>query len=290
MPSLSHESLLELFRNRPSLAPEVLRDALGVPLPAHTHVVLESQDLGQVVPTEYRADLVVLLRRAKPVMAIVVEVQLERDPDKRWTWPAYVATLRERKRCPVCLLVVTRDRAVARWCAQPIDVGPGWQPLSPLVLGPDAVPVVVDDEQARRAPELSVLSAMAHGRGETAVAVEVGMTAIEAVARLDDTRALFYTDVVMAALSDAARKALEAAMREGHEYQSEFARKYFGQGKAEGIAEGKVEGMREAIRLVIERRFGTLSPEQVARLEGVDPEAIIGRVLAASSFDALFEE
>jgi hypothetical protein len=28
-PSILHESLLELFRNRPALAPELLRDALG---------------------------------------------------------------------------------------------------------------------------------------------------------------------------------------------------------------------------------------------------------------------
>jgi hypothetical protein len=36
MPSILHESLLELFRNRPMLAPELLRDALGVKLPALT--------------------------------------------------------------------------------------------------------------------------------------------------------------------------------------------------------------------------------------------------------------
>ena len=33
-----HEVLLLLFKNRPALAPELLRDALGVELPAHTEV------------------------------------------------------------------------------------------------------------------------------------------------------------------------------------------------------------------------------------------------------------
>ena len=34
MPSLDHEVLLLLFRNRPALAAELLRDALGQALPA----------------------------------------------------------------------------------------------------------------------------------------------------------------------------------------------------------------------------------------------------------------
>jgi hypothetical protein len=34
MPSLLHEALVLLFRNRPELAPELLRDALRIELPA----------------------------------------------------------------------------------------------------------------------------------------------------------------------------------------------------------------------------------------------------------------
>jgi hypothetical protein len=82
MPSLSHEALLLLFRNRPELAPELLSEALGVELPAYTEVRVESADLTDVVPAEYRADLVVLLVDGKPVFAIVVEVQLTRDDRK----------------------------------------------------------------------------------------------------------------------------------------------------------------------------------------------------------------
>ena len=40
---------------------------------------IESADLTEVVPAEYRADLIVLLVDGKPVLAIVVEVQLSRD-------------------------------------------------------------------------------------------------------------------------------------------------------------------------------------------------------------------
>jgi hypothetical protein len=104
MPSLSHEALLLLFRNRPELAPELLREALGVELPAYTEVRVESADLTEAVPAEYRADLVVLLVDGKPVLAIVVEVQLGRDERKRFTWSAYVSVLRARHECPVAPL------------------------------------------------------------------------------------------------------------------------------------------------------------------------------------------
>jgi hypothetical protein len=38
MPSLTHDALLQLFRNRPTLAPELLRDALHTAVPAFDHV------------------------------------------------------------------------------------------------------------------------------------------------------------------------------------------------------------------------------------------------------------
>ena len=162
MPSLRHESLLLLFRNRPELAPDLLRDALHVTLPAYSEARIESADLTEVSPTEYRADLVILLVEGKPVLGIVVEVQLASDSDKRFTWPAYVAGLRARLRCPACVLVVTPTEATARWCREPIDLGPG-SAFSPLVLGPASVPVIDDIAVAEHDPELAVLSVLAHG-------------------------------------------------------------------------------------------------------------------------------
>lgn len=107
MPSLQHEALIVLFRNRPELAPELLRDVLHVKLPTYSEARVESADLTDLNPAEYRADLVVLLVDGKPVLGIVVEVQLSPDVQKRFTWPVYVAGLRARLKCPACLLVVT---------------------------------------------------------------------------------------------------------------------------------------------------------------------------------------
>ena len=163
MPSQLHEALLLLFRNRPTLAPELMRDALHCELPAFTEARIDSADLTDVKPAEYRADLVVLLLDGVPVYGIVVEAQLARKPRKKFVWPVYATSLRARLEVPVCVLVVAADEAIARWAAQPIDLGNGGV-FRPLVLSPSGVPEVIDEAQARADPELAVLSAMAHGR------------------------------------------------------------------------------------------------------------------------------
>jgi hypothetical protein len=66
MASIKHEGLLLLFRNRPELAPQLLGEVLGLTLPRWTEARVESSDFTQVVPTEYRADLVVLHRAGAP--------------------------------------------------------------------------------------------------------------------------------------------------------------------------------------------------------------------------------
>ena len=151
-----------------------------------------------------------MLRRELPWW---VEVQLARDADKRWSWPVYLTGLRARLRCDVALVVVTPETAVAGRAAAPIATG---HPIS---------------------PELAVLSVMLHGHDENAAGL--GEAALTVVRDLDDERAEFYTDLVLASVHEAARAILEAVMASGtYQYQSDFARRYFGRGKAEGKAEG----------------------------------------------------
>ncbi len=78
-------------------------------------------------PPLLRADLVIDLRDARGtmVLAIVLEVQRDKDPDKKYAWALYVAAVRARKRCPAILLVIAPDPRVARWAAQPIRPGHG---------------------------------------------------------------------------------------------------------------------------------------------------------------------
>ncbi|RLB49342.1 MAG: hypothetical protein DRJ42_21230 [Deltaproteobacteria bacterium] len=80
-PSPEHEALVVLFRNRPQLAAELLTGALGVALPEFTEARIASAELTEARPVPYRADLVVELRTAAgPVGAVIVEIQLGRDP------------------------------------------------------------------------------------------------------------------------------------------------------------------------------------------------------------------
>ena len=71
-----------MFRNEPLLAPALLHDALHQSLPEFTTAPIESAELTDIQPTEYRADIVVLLLDDKPVLGIIVEAQLARDDDK----------------------------------------------------------------------------------------------------------------------------------------------------------------------------------------------------------------
>src|SRR5689334_12179565 len=100
MVSFLHEALLQLFRNNPHLAPDLLREALHQGVPAHTIAQLEPAELNQLTPVQFQADLVVRLANNKPVLGIVVEIQLQSDLRKWFTWPAYLINLRSRLRCP----------------------------------------------------------------------------------------------------------------------------------------------------------------------------------------------
>jgi hypothetical protein len=282
MPSQKHESLLSLFRNRPDLAPELLREALHVELPPYTEARIESAELTEIQPAEYRADMVVLLYRHKPVLGIVVEVQLAVDYRKRFSWPVYVVDLRARMRCPVCLLVFTSKDSVARWAAAPIDLG-GGNRFRAFAVGPTGVPEITEIARAKADPELAVLSAMAHGAGpDPQKSASIALAAITASAGLDADRSKLYVDLVFQALGDAAGKSLRAMDPAKYEYQSEFAKKYVSQGRAEGRAEGRADIVLKLLTL----KFGKLSSADKKRVQGASLEQLdrwAARVLTATT-------
>ncbi|HEY6726436.1 MAG TPA: hypothetical protein VI197_20510 [Polyangiaceae bacterium] len=284
MPSQLHEMLLLLFRNRPALAPELLREALHVELPAYSEVRLESADLTDVVPAEYRADLVVLLVDGKPVLGIVVEVQLAPDARKRFSWPVYVAGLRARLECPCCLLVVTASDKTAEWAQEPIALGPGSK-LMPLVVGPRGVPVITDPERAKQDPELAVLSVMAHGRGDVETAVQIALSAAAGSVPLDEDRRVLYFDLIEAALSEAARKAFEM-LPQNYEFQGPTYKKAKLEGQAVMAAASVLD--------VLEARGLSVSDEVRQRVQGsTDLEQLrrwIRRAAVITSADELFNE
>ncbi len=74
---------------------------------------------------------------------------------------------------------------------------------------------------------------MAHG--ETEQGSTIAGALLPAIGGLEEERARFYLDLVLNSVNEATRRALEAMMVKGYEYQSDFARKYYGQGKAEAL-------------------------------------------------------
>lgn len=114
MPGLRHELLVQLFRDRPSLAVDLLASAAQLDLRATT-VRHASVDLSQVAPTEYRADDVIVVGEDGDVdrAVVVVEVQLRADERKRLVWPVYISAARAIHGCRAILLVLAPDSKVA---------------------------------------------------------------------------------------------------------------------------------------------------------------------------------
>ncbi|MDI1480935.1 hypothetical protein [Polyangium sp. y55x31] len=283
MPTLEHNGLVDMFRENPALAPHLVELLFRVDLPPYTTVTVVETALDQLVPVEFRADLVLELRdeRGALVFAIVLEVQRDKDTRKKYAWPVYVVVVRAQKECPTLVLVVAPDAEVAAWAAETIDLGLGRGHIDPLVLGPASVPVVTDAALAEQETELSILSAAAHGNGPNGL--DVALAALGALGRFDREHAAVYFQIVYNTLREPMRRALEALIMqrqsEGKATFPPFAQQIFDRGmhegelkgKLEGKIEGKLEGILEGKRGVLFRllaRAGlALADDERARIE-----------------------
>jgi hypothetical protein len=248
--------------------------------------VVESA-LDQLIPVEFRAALVLELRdwSGATVLAIVLEVQREKDPDKKYSWLAYVSTVRARKRCPTIVLVVAPDADVAAWAEEPIDIGLHRGSLSPLVLGPEIVPEVTDEALAEQETELAIFSAVAHGNGPNGLQVVLALLA--GLSRLDRDHAAVYFQIVYTALREPIRKALlqwglrpQTPRAKIMERQAEakapfppFMQKLIDGGKLEDT----LEGTRDVLLRLVARAGIALSEDEVARVHACNDLAILGR-------------
>jgi hypothetical protein len=289
MPTLEHNGFVEMFRENPALAPHFLATLFGVKLPAYASVKVVDSSLDQLLPVEFRADLVLELRDESGalVLSIVLEVQRDEDPRKKYSWPVYVAVVRAQKECPTIVLVVAPDAEVATWAAENIDLGLGLGNIKPLVLGPASVPEVTDQAEAERETELAILSAVAHGNGPNGLAVV--LAALGALGRLDQDHAAAYFQIVYNALREPVRRALEALimerMTEAKATFPPFAQQLIDRGKLEGLREGelkglregKLEGKREALLRLLAHAGIALTEDDRARVQACTDAAILDR-------------
>jgi hypothetical protein len=309
MPTLEHDGIVELFRDNPELGPHVLERIFNLPVPAHSRVRIADSSLGQLLPIEFRADLVLELLEdsSKCVLAIVLESQRDIAPRKRFSWPVYVMVARAERECDAVLLVVAVDVEVAAWAAQPIDSGLGKGTLSPIVLGPKALPEITDEQEARQDVELAVLSAMAHGNGPNGIAVV--MAALQAIADLDAEHSAVYFHIIWNMLREPMQRALEALvvqkqtrgeikfppfiqvliekgfhdgeLKGFHDGElkgfHDGELKGFHDGELKGLHDGEVKAVRDKILRGAQRRGLALSADQEALIRGCEDRALLDR-------------
>jgi hypothetical protein len=293
---MTHEGPLDLVRQHPDIAVDLVRGAAGIPLPEQVAASLAPTDMSAVVPVQYLADMVVLISDAatsKPVLAVIIEPQLRDSETKRYSWPVYVTTARQLSKCPAAVLVVLcPDPAVAAKCRQLIRTGhPGF----------DLAPIVIDaaDTPGRdgAGPFLTVFAA---SMGGIDMATEHGARMVlDAMASIEvsDADRLRVAAIILTLASDAARQTLEAIMQTS-EYQKTFVERIHDQGAAEGEAKGKAEGeakgKAEALLKLLDKRGLAMSDEQRGQVKDCTQIAQLDlwfdRAITASSTAEVFAE
>ena len=265
MPSITHEGPLDLVRQHPEIAVELIQGTDGIDLPGQVAVALAPTDMSAVVPVQYLADMVVLLSdevTREPVLAVIIEPQLRDSETERFSWPVYVTTARRVSQCPAAVLVVLcPDPEEATKCRQLIRTGhPGFD-LAPIVIDSGGPPGRVGAGD----PYLTVFAASMGGidlKSESGARRVLDAMASPGV---NDADRLRMTTIILSLASDAARHLLEAMMQTS-EYKKTLADRLRDEGKAEGIAEGEARGEAKAVIKLLDARHIALSDEQRQRV------------------------
>jgi len=257
MPAISHEGPLDLVRQHPDIAVDLIAGTPGIRLPRQPAVSLAPTDMSAVVPVQYLADMVVLISDAatgKPALAVIIEPQLRDNATKRYSWPVYVTTARRIAACPAAVLVVLcPDPAEAAKCRRLIRTGhPGFD-LAPVVIDSGAPP-------GRDGAGGPYLTAFAASMGGIDMETEPGARQVlDAIAspEVGDADRLRMTTIILRLANDAARQILEALMKTS-EYEKTFVERIHDQ----GITEGEAKGKAEAVLKLLDARHLTPSREQ----------------------------
>ncbi|PRQ01069.1 hypothetical protein ENSA5_27510 [Enhygromyxa salina] len=280
MPGKLHQGTLELFRDDPWLAFDLLgleRPVTGTPIDRRAEVERDAPGRPGQVESNY-PDLVLVYedpRRPGVGIAICVEAQGDLDHGKRWTLPYYQAAVAKDHQLQTWVVVVSYSArlsaALAAWKVGPppmVDV---------LVLDVNTVPRVVDLDQARRRPTAAVLAAALHGcQGD----VEAARVGIRATLELPKDKRDSYTATILAALPEAHKEIVmgELSVEEQEEiWAIERRSGTFLLGRQEGRQEGRRTTLVELILAVLEVRNVPLAPDDEVRIRGCEDLATLER-------------
>src|SRR3984957_2020082 len=276
MPSIPHEGPLDLVRQHPEIAVDLLRGTAGITLPGRPAVSLAPTDMSAVVPVQYLADMVVLIADAatgEPALAVIIEPQLRDSETKRFSWPVYITTARRGAKWPAAVLAVLCPApAEAAKCRQLIRTGhPGF----------DLVPIVIDSggPPGRDGAGGPYLTAFAASMGGIDMETEPGARRVlDAIASAEVNTAdrLRMTTIILRLANDAARQILEAMMTTS-EYEKTFVERIHDQGIAEGEAKGKAEGKAEDVLKLLDARHLNPSMDQRQQVTSCTDAAQLNR-------------
>ena len=267
MPTLTvtHEAPLELIRQHPDLAVDLVRAMTGVQVPDDARADLGPTSLNAVVPAEFTADSVVVVTdpaTGKPTLVVIVEPQGRDDRTKAYSWPAYLANVREAVRCPrAVLIVVCPDPREAEKCRQVIPMGhPGWD-LWPIVIDPLHAP-----HAAGADPYLILFLACL----PPALDMESEAGARQVLAAIRETGASHadrsrLTAIILNRASDAARQTLEAMMSTA-EWKDDFIESYVKIGVEQGLEQGAANAKAQDVLKIIDARGLRPTEEQRAKI------------------------
>lgn len=296
--SPEHEALHRIFQDDKALFAHALARAMNVQTAIPADVDELSVDFTEFRPVvERRADSVlkVIFRPEdkQEDFILIVESQTDRDDSRQASWPYYVAFVQNKYQYPVVLLVVCRKASTARWARKPIMTGlPGLacQTTTPIVLGPDNVPIVTTVEEAAADLHFAVFSALTHSRGREARAIlEVLATALDTT---DTGTAEELAEFTEAGLGDTPGLEIWRALMatEAFPYVSQMRAK----GRAEGRVEGEAIGEAKSILRVLKRRKIAVDDASRKRIESCTDTTTLGtwldRSLDATTVEELFGE
>jgi hypothetical protein len=259
-------------------------------------VELGSTDASNVVPAELKADIVTVIydkATSEALLLVVIEPQGREDSAKKFSWPAYLANLRQAHRCEsAVLIVVCWDAAEADKCRKAIPMGHPGYTLVPVVLGP------------RNGPDLDGagpwITILAGAIGALDLETDSGRrTILDAItatgSSTPDIRTL--TAIILAIASTDARGELEALMAT-KEYRSDFLDRIeaegVAKGEARGLTLGEARGEAKALLKILSARGITLTSAQHDKVISCpDPGQLdvwLDRALVATSASDLFRD
>jgi hypothetical protein len=290
MPTLTvtHEAPLELIRQHPALAVDLVQAMTSVPVPAGGRARLGPTDANSIVPAQFTADSTVIVddpATGRPALVIVVEPQGRDARTKFYAWPAYLANLRAAVRCPhAVLIVVCPDPGEAEKCRRVIPMGhPGWD-LWPIVIDPAHAP----SDQGAGPYLLLFLACLPALDMESRAAAARVLDAIRATGASEAERKRLAT-IILERASQAAQRHLEELMATT-EYENDFIESYV----KVGIEQGAVADAAEKLLRLLDGRVLNPTDAQRARVTGSTDLSELNRwfdrAITASTADDVFKD